>query len=232
MKFINFALLGALLLFYGCAKEGINLQKEEPLWTPYIKENGAKSEILLAFDTKFIPNNTKNIPTIGNAYTKDIKSQSKEKLGHIYLLARAKGNVIINLDTNSTLDINLEKDKAALQNSSSFKFYEFSSGLIESIVFKSDKQGVCLNFLSNKFINITSATNYYLGDDGFFATILEMSVLKDRGAKIKNLSFFYDFNDDAKEKEARNFTASEKFKFLLSQDIKKQARILSTLCAI
>ena len=235
MKILKFLPVLAILLFAGCTRdaEPTPPPQIEPVWTPYIENNGTKMQISFKRGENFgaMKETNATMPLVGSA---EFRAPTDEryivhKIGDMYSLAHGKNNIIINLDTNSPIDPGSKEQMSALQRAKSFKFYEIGTGMVESIVY-SAKGHVCEEFLANEPINVRSVTNYYLKKGGFFASIIDAKFIYKKGAKIENKSFYYEIEDENALKETREFTASESELFL--NDVKKQGRLLVVLCGM
>ncbi|WP_169784417.1 hypothetical protein [Campylobacter curvus] len=235
MKILKFLPVLALLLFVGCARDAVLTPPPqiEPIWIPYIENNGTKMQISFKRGENFgtMKETNATMPLVGSA---EFRAPTGEryivrKIGDMYSLAHGKNNIIINLNTNSPIDPGSKEQMSALQRAKSFKFYEIGTGMVESIVY-SAKGHVCEEFLANEPINVRSVTNYYLKKGGFFASIIDAKFIYKKGAKIENKSFYYEIEDENALKETREFTASESELFL--NDLKKQGRLLVVLCGM
>ena len=87
-----------------------------------------------------------------------------------------------------------DKNKlATLRNAKKVKFYQFGGGILESVVFSADSGAVCESFAASKTVKARAVTNYYdkesADNSGFFATLMDIGVKKDKSAEIRNLDF-------------------------------------------
>jgi putative lipoprotein len=82
--------------------------------------------------------------------------------------------------------------------------------------------------LLQKPVYVNVATNYYLRDDSFFASLIEANFFYKKGAKILKKEFIYNIAEAKTLKEAKEFT--QKTKQLFLNDLQKLGRLLDILC--
>ena len=125
------------------------------------------------------------------------------------------------------LDQNKTSDVLALKKSSEIRFYEIRPDVVESVKFRSPN-GVCSEFLAQKPVFVNAATNYYLRDDSFFASLIEAKFVYKKGAKILKKEFAYSISEPKILEEAKEFTQKSNQLFL--NDMQKLGRLLDILC--
>ena len=140
-----------------------------------------------------------------------------------------KNASVINVVEADNVSINLNKtsDVLALKKSSEIRFYEIRPDVVESVKFRSPN-GVCGEFLAQKPVFVNAATNYYLRDDSFFASLIEAKFVYKKGAKILKKEFTYSILEPKILEEAKEFTQKSNQLFL--NDMQKLGRLLDILC--
>ncbi|MFC2747098.1 MAG: hypothetical protein ACFN4I_02440, partial [Campylobacter concisus] len=128
---------------------------------------------------------------------------------------------------NNSINLNKSRDILALKKANEIKFYEIRPDVLESVKFSS-QNSVCGDFLLQKPVHVNVATNYYLRDDSFFASIIEANFFYKKGAKILKKGFAYNMAETKILEEAKEFT--QKTKQLFLNDLQKLGRLLDILC--
>ena len=99
--------------------------------------------------------------------------------------------------------------------------------MLESVKFSS-QNSICGDFLLQKPVHINVATNYYLRDDSFFASLIDANFFYKKGSKILKKEFVYNIAETKILEEAKEFT--QKTKQLFLNDLQKLGRLLDILC--
>ena len=150
---------------------------------------------------------------------------AEDKILNAYSLAKGTINVLeVN---NSSINLNKSSDILTLKKANEIKFYEIRPDVLESVKFSS-QNSVCGNFLLQKPVYVNVATNYYLRDDSFFASLIEANFFYKKGAKILKKEFAYNIAEAKILEEAKEFT--QKTKQLFLNDLQKLGRLLDILC--
>ncbi|MBR8462362.1 hypothetical protein KDE12_05775 [Campylobacter sp. faydin G-105] len=230
MRFLKnlFITLIVAFVFLGCAAKTQHKKEYEITWTAFVDNDGIKREVGFIERLNLIDN--KNMASNGVALVREIGAFANTKLGDMYNIAKNRANIIINLDTNVSVNPNSKADVAALKTTKAIKFYEFGGGIVESVLYSSDSS-VCAELLSGKFINSLSITNYYKRNDGYFTNLIQTKMSK-KGAKITKFELSYDMRDSDMLQKVKEFAKSKRAKMLFDNDIKKQGRLLAVLCSL
>ena len=212
-------LLFAALFFVGCSQKTTSKKDEISIMVSYFELNGKKQQLLI----KSMPNLAElnaSAPFFGMVNFLD-----QNKTTSAYSLV----NGVINVIEADSASINLNKasDVLALKKSSEIRFYEIRPDVVESVKFSS-QNGVCGEFLAQKQIFVNAATNYYLRDDSFFASLIEAKFFYKKGAKILKKEFAYNISEPNILDEAKEFTQKPNQLFL--NDMQKLGRLLDILC--
>lgn len=218
------------LFLAGCATNNLSLSlNQEPFWLSYIENNGTKAQVSFLKYISPEKQEKQRYEYLGIANVKFDASESHKELGDIYSLAPKKLNILLNLDDNTSINLNDNLQVLAIKRASGIKFYEFGDGIVESVVFSVDKGAVCENFLAKKVVNMQGATNYYqkLGD---FFSVLTKAKFKQNGAKIISRENVYNITDKYILDQAKSFVLSAEFRRLSDDDIKKLGGLLKAIC--
>ena len=212
-------LLLAAFFFAGCSQKTPSKKDEISIMVSYFELNGEKQQLLI-----------KNMPNLAD------KNASVPFFGMVNFLDQNKTtsayslvNGVINVIKADSASINLNKtsDVLALKKSSEIRFYEIRPDVVESVKFSS-QNGVCAEFLAQKPVFVNAATNYYLRDDSFFASLIDAKFVYKKGAKILKKEFAYSIAEPKILKEAKEFTQKPNQLFL--NDMQKLGRLLDILC--
>ena len=150
---------------------------------------------------------------------------AEDKILNAYSLAKGTINVLeVN---NNSINLNKSRDILALKKANEIKFYEIRPDVLESVKFSS-QNSVCGDFLLQKPVHINVATNYYLRDDSFFASLIDANFFYKKGSKILKKEFVYNIAETKILEEAKEFT--QKTKQLFLNDLQKLGRLLDILC--
>ena len=230
----------AALTFYGCAgitssankaeHDVSNIDVPEDNWTRYLDTDGAVREV--AFLTVFFSRDFRAQPEDGEAtgfaLTRKDGARLPFSLGAVY---KSGGSAFMlkDADTEAEFDIKDEASATQLRGARRIKFYEFSSNLTTVAVFEAPIS-VCKAFFGGEPISARSVTNYYVGaSDEFFAIVIDVRIVGNKGFEIKNLDFKFHL-PSSKLTEAKEQATSAKFrKDVIEQDLKKQGRILLSI---
>ena len=232
----------AALAFCGCAgiassankaeRDVSNIDVLEDNWTRYLDTDGAVREV--AFLTAFFSRDFRVQPadgeTTGFALTKKEGSRLPFRLGAVYK-SGDRAFMLKDADTEAEFDLKDEASATRLRGARRIKFYEFSSNLTTVAVFEAPIS-VCKAFFGGEPISARSVTNYYVGaSDEFFAIVIDVRIVGNKGFEIKNLDFKFNL-PSSKLAEAKEQATSAKFRQdVIEQDVKKQGRILlNILC--
>ena len=212
-------LLLAALFFAGCSQNMPSKKDEISIMVSYFELNGEKQQLLI----KNMPNLAElnaSMPFFGMVNFLD-----QNKTTSAYSLV----NGVINVIEADSASINLNKasDVFALKKASEIRFYEIRPDVVESVKFSS-QNGVCGEFLAQKPVFVNAATNYYLRDDSFFASLIEAKFVYKKGAKIIKKEFAYSIAEPKILDEAKEFTQKPNQLFL--NDMQKLGRLLDILC--
>ena len=166
MRNLVVLLLGALF-FAGCSQKTPSKKDEISIMVSYFELNGKKQQLLIKSMPNFSDKNA-SVPFFGMVNFLD-----QNKTTSAYSLV----NGVINVIEADSASINLNKtsDVLALKKSSEIRFYEIRPDVVESVKFSS-QNGVCSEFLAQKPVFVNAATNYYLRDDSFFASLIEANL--------------------------------------------------------
>ncbi|OUT14747.1 hypothetical protein B9N63_00155 [Campylobacter concisus] len=217
MKNLAIFLLAALF-FSGCSQKNPS-KKDVSIYVSYYEINGTKQQLQIKTVQNFVEQNA-NVPFFGVA-----NFLAEDKILNAYSLAKGTINVLeVN---NSSINLNKSSDTLALKKANEIKFYEIRPDVLESVKFSS-QNSVCSDFLLQKPVHVNIATNYYLRDDSFFASIIEANFFYKKGAKILKKEFAYNISEAKTLKEAKEFT--QKTKQLFLNDLQKLGRLLDILC--
>ena len=212
-------LLLAILFFAGCSQKTPSKKDEISIMVSYFELNGEKQQLLI----KNMPNLAElnaSVPFFGMVNFLD-----QNKTSSAYSLVKGVINVIE--ADNANVNLNRSSDVLALKKSSKIKFYEIRPDVVESVKFSS-QNGVCGEFLAQKPVFVSAATNYYLRDDSFFASLIDAKFVYKKGAKILKKEFAYSIAEPKILKEAKEFTQKPNQLFL--NDMQKLGRLLDILC--
>ena len=212
-------LLLAILFFAGCSQKTPSKKDEISIMVSYFELNGEKQQLLI----KNMPNLAElnaSVPFLGM-----INFLDQNKTTSAYSLVNGVINVIE--ADNASINLNKASDVLALKKASEIKFYEIRPDVLESVKFSS-QNSVCSDFLLQKSVRVNVATNYYLRDDSFFASIIEANFFYKKGAKILKKEFVYNIAETKILEEAKEFT--QKTKQLFLNDLQKLGRLLDILC--
>ena len=212
-------LLLAILFFAGCSQKTPSKKDEISIMVSYFELNGEKQQLLI----KSMPNladKNASVPFFGMVNFLD-----QNKTTSAYSLVNGVINVIE--ADHASINLNKASDILALKKSSEIRFYEIRPDVVESVKFSS-QNGVCGEFLAQKPVFVNAATNYYLRDDSFFASLIEANFFYKKGAKILKKEFVYNIAETKILEEAKEFT--QKTKQLFLNDLQKLGRLLDILC--
>ncbi|ORI09598.1 hypothetical protein [Campylobacter concisus] len=218
MKNLAIFLLVALF-FSGCSQKNPSKKDEISIYVSYYEINGTKQRLQIKTIQNFAEQNA-SVPFFGV-----VNFLAEDKILNAYSLAKGTINVLeIN---NSSINLNKSSDILALKKANDIKFYEIRPDVLESVKFSS-QNSVCGDFLMQKPVYVNVATNYYLRDDSFFASIIEANFFYKKGAKILKKEFAYNIAEAKILEEAKEFT--QKTKQLFLNDLQKLGRLLDILC--
>ena len=211
-------LLLAILFFAGCSQKTPSKKDEISIMVSYFELNGAKQQLLIKSMPSLADKNA-SVPFFG------MVNFDQNKTTSAYSLV----NGVINVIEADSASINLNKtsDVLALKKSSEIRFYEIRPDVVESVKFRSPN-GVCAEFLAQKPVFVNAATNYYLRDDSFFASLIDAKFVYKKGAKILKKEFAYSISEPKILEEAKEFTQKSNQLFL--NDMQKLGRLLDILC--
>ena len=212
-------LLLAALFFAGCSQKAPSKKDEISIMVSYFELNGKKQQLLI----KSMPNladKNASVPFFGMVNFLD-----QNKTTSAYSLINGVINVIE--ADSSSINLNKASDVLALKKSSEIRFYEIRPDVVESVKFSS-QNGVCGEFLAQKPVFVNAATNYYLRDDSFFASLIDAKFVYKKGAKILKKEFAYNISEPKILEEAKEFTQKSNQLFL--NDMQKLGRLLDILC--
>ena len=211
-------LLLAILFFAGCSQKTPSKKDEISIMVSYFELNGEKQQLLIKSMPNLADKNT-SVPFFGMVNFLD-----QNKTTSAYSLVNGVINVIE--ADHASINLNKASDILALKKSSEIRFYEIRPDALESVKFTS-QNSVCGDFLLQKPVHVNVATNYYLRDDSFFASLIEANFFYKKGAKILKKEFAYNIAE-AKILEAKEF--AQKTKQLFLNDLQKLGRLLDILC--
>ena len=218
MKNLAIFLLVALF-FSGCSQKNPSKKDEISIYVSYYEINGAKQQLQIKTVQNFVEQNA-SVPFFGV-----VNFLAEDKILNAYSLAKGTINVLeVN---NSSINLNKSSDILTLKKANEIKFYEIRPDVLESVKFSS-QNSVCGNFLLQKPVYVNVATNYYLRDDSFFASLIEANFFYKKGAKILKKEFVYNIAETKILEEAKEFT--QKTKQLFLNDLQKLGRLLDILC--
>ena len=218
MKNLAIFLLVALF-FSGCSQKNPSKKDEISIYVSYYEINGTKQRLQIKTIQNFAEQNA-SVPFFGV-----VNFLAEDKILNAYSLAKGTINVLeIN---NSSINLNKSSDILALKKANDIKFYEIRPDVLESVKFSS-QNSVCGDFLMQKPVYVNVATNYYLRDDSFFASIIEANFFYKKGAKILKKEFAYNIAEAKILEEAKEFT--QKTTQLFLNDLQKMGRLLDILC--
>jgi len=207
------------LFFSGCSQKNPSKKDEISIYVSYYEINGTKQRLQIKTIQNFAEQNA-SVPFFGV-----VNFLAEDKILNAYSLAKGTINVLeIN---NSSINLNKSSDILALKKANDIKFYEIRPDVLESVKFSS-QNSVCGDFLMQKPVYVNVATNYYLRDDSFFASIIEANFFYKKGAKILKKEFAYNIAEAKILEEAKEFT--QKTKQLFLNDLQKLGRLLDILC--
>ena len=212
-------LLLGVLFFAGCSQKAPSKKDEISIMVSYFELNGKKQQLLI----KSMPNladKNASVPFFGM-----INFLDQNKTTSAYSLVKGVINVIE--ADSSSINLNKTSDVLALKKSSEIRFYEIRPDVVESVKFSS-QNGVCAEFLAQKPVFVNAATNYYLRDDSFFASLIDAKFVYKKGAKILKKEFAYSIAEPKILEEAKDFTQKSNQLFL--NDMQKLGRLLDILC--
>jgi len=200
----NLAIFLLVVLFFsGCSQKNPS-KKDVSIYVSYYEINGTKQQLQIKTVQNFVEQNA-NVPFFGVV----------------------KGTINVLEVNNSSINLNKSSDTLALKKADEIKFYEIRPDVLESVKFSS-QNSVCGDFLLQKPVHVNVATNYYLRDDSFFASIIEANFFYKKGAKILKKEFAYNIAEAKILEEAKEFT--QKTKQLFLNDLQKLGRLLDILC--
>ena len=218
MKNLAIFLLVAIF-FSGCSQKNPSKKDEISIYVSYYEINGAKQQLQIKTVQNFVEQNA-SVPFFGV-----VNFLAEDKILNAYSLAKGTINVLeVN---NSSINLNKSSDILTLKKANEIKFYEIRPDVLESVKFSS-QNSVCGNFLLQKPVYVNVATNYYLRDDSFFASLIEANFFYKKGAKILKKEFAYNIAEAKILEEAKEFT--QKTKQLFLNDLQKLGRLLDILC--
>ena len=212
-------LLLAALFFVGCSQKTPSKKDEISIMVSYFELNGAKQQLLI----KSMPNladKNASVPFFGM-----VNFLNQNKTTSAYSLIKGVINVIE--ADSASINLNKASDVLTLKKSSEIRFYEIRPDVVESVKFRSPN-GVCTEFLAQKPVFVNAATNYYLRDDSFFASLIDVKFVYKKGAKILKKEFAYSIAESKILEEAKEFTQKPNQLFL--NDMQKLGRLLDILC--
>ena len=218
MKNLAIFLLVAIF-FSGCSQKSPSKKDEISIYVSYYEINGTKQQLQIKTVQNFAEQNA-SVPFFGV-----VNFLAEDKILNAYSLAKGTINVLeVN---NSSINLNKSSDILTLKKANEIKFYEIRPDVLESVKFSS-QNSVCGNFLLQKPVYVNVATNYYLRDDSFFASLIEANFFYKKGAKILKKEFAYNIAEAKILEEAKEFT--QKTKQLFLNDLQKLGRLLDILC--
>ena len=218
MKNLAIFLLVALF-FSGCSQKNPSKKDEISIYVSYYEINGTKQQLQIKTAQNFVEQNA-NVPFFGV-----VNFLAEDKILNAYSLAKGTINALeVN---NNSINLNKSRDILALKKANEIKFYEIRPDVLESVKFSS-QNSVCGDFLLQEPVHVNVATNYYLRDDSFFASIIEANFFYKKGAKILKKEFAYNIAEAKILEEAKEFT--QKTKQLFLNDLQKLGRLLDILC--
>ncbi|WP_223154458.1 hypothetical protein [Campylobacter concisus] len=207
------------IFFSGCSQKSPSKKDEISIYVSYYEINGTKQQLQIKTAQNFTEQNT-SVPFFGI-----VNFLAEDKILNAYSLAKGTINVLeVN---NNSINLNKSRDILALKKANEIKFYEIRPDVLESVKFSS-QNSVCGDFLLQKPVYVNVATNYYLRDDSFFASIIEANFFYKKGAKILKKGFAYNIAETKILEEAKEFT--QKTKQLFLNDLQKLGRLLDILC--
>ena len=218
MKNLAIFLLVAIF-FSGCSQKSPSKKDEISIYVSYYEINGTKQQLQIKTVQNFAEQNA-SVPFFGV-----VNFLAEDKILNAYSLAKGTINVLeVN---NNSINLNKSSDILALKKTNEIKFYEIRPDVLESVKFSS-QNSVCGDFLLQKSVHVNVATNYYLRDDSFFASLIEGNFFYKKGTKILKKEFVYNIAEAKTLKEAKEFT--QKTKQLFLNDLQKLGRLLDILC--
>ena len=218
MKNLAIFLLVAIF-FSGCSQKSPSKKDEISIYVSYYEINGTKQQLQIKTVQNFAEQNA-SVPFFGV-----VNFLAEDKILNAYSLAKGTINVLeVN---NNSINLNKSSDILALKKANDIKFYEIRPDVLESAKFRS-QNSVCGDFLLQKPVYVNVATNYYLRDDSFFASLIEANFFYKKGAKILKKEFAYNIAETKILEEAKEFT--QKTKQLFLNDLQKLGRLLDILC--
>ncbi|MBE9818426.1 hypothetical protein [Campylobacter concisus] len=218
MKNLTIFLLVAIF-FSGCSQKSPSKKDEISIYVSYYEINGTKQQLQIKTVQNFAEQNA-SVPFFGV-----VNFLAEDKILNAYSLAKGTINVLeVN---NNSINLNKSSDILALKKANDIKFYEIRPDVLESVKFRS-QNSVCGDFLLQKPVYVNVATNYYLRDDSFFASLIEANFFYKKGAKILKKEFAYNIAETKILEEAKEFT--QKTKQLFLNDLQKLGRLLDILC--
>ena len=218
MKNLAIFLLVAIF-FSGCSQKSPSKKDEISIYVSYYEINGTKQQLQIKTVQNFAEQNA-SVP-----FFVVVNFLAEDKILNAYSLAKGTINVLeVN---NNSINLNKSSDILALKKTNEIKFYEIRPDVLESVKFSS-QNSVCGDFLLQKSVHVNVATNYYLRDDSFFASLIEANFFYKKGTKILKKEFVYNIAEAKTLKEAKEFT--QKTKQLFLNDLQKLGRLLDILC--
>lgn len=209
----------AIIFFSGCSQKNPSKKDEISIYVSYYEINGTKQQLQIKTAQNFVEQNA-SVPFFGV-----VNFLAEDKILNTYSLAKGTINVLeVN---NNSINLNKSRDILALKKANEIKFYEIRPDVLESVKFNS-QNSVCGDFLMQKPVYVNVATNYYLRDDSFFASLIEANFFYKKGAKILKKEFVYNIAEAKILEEAKEFT--QKTKQLFLNDLQKLGRLLDILC--
>jgi len=207
------------IFFSGCSQKSPSKKDEISIYVSYYEINGTKQRLQIKTVQNFVEQNA-SVPFFGV-----VNFLAEDKILNAYSLVEGTINILeVN---NSSINLNKSSDILALKKANEIKFYEIRPDVLESVKFSS-QNSVCGDFLLQKPVYVNVATNYYLRDDSFFASLIEANFFYKKGAKILKKEFIYNIAEAKTLKEAKEFT--QKTKQLFLNDLQKLGRLLDILC--
>ena len=209
----------AIIFFSGCSQKNPSKKDEISIYVSYYEINGTKQQLQIKTAQNFVEQNA-SVQFFGV-----LNFLAEDKILNAYSLAKGTINVLeVN---NNSINLNKSRDILALKKANEIKFYEIRPDVLESVKFNS-QNSVCGDFLMQKPVYVNVATNYYLRDDSFFASLIEANFFYKKGAKILKKEFVYNIAEAKILEEAKEFT--QKTKQLFLNDLQKLGRLLDILC--
>ncbi|KEA45783.1 hypothetical protein CR66_05050 [Campylobacter mucosalis] len=203
-----------VLFFIGCSTRSVDGLSYE-----YYENNSSKSEILFTNSTDI---NATNAVYIG-------KDSDQKILGNSYTKNKDSSILVLNLDTNQSVNLHDKSDLNGLYKAKSIKIYDFNKNkILKTAVYSSDNK-VCNS--SEIFIN--SVINYY---DIFaditkpFGVYLALKFDEYDGISVITYNFLTDDFTDSQKAMLIKISKTKEFMQTLSYDINEQVKTILWLC--